>query len=115
MDPNDYARKQLSHQMPQFAVAPSMCPEPQGTYTVFSWGASKGEGMEYGHYTWQALPEGTEFYGIEHLETAAVFFVDAKRLRETYDLFYSKGQAISVAEDTAYWHHDQERQREYDW
>ena len=65
MDPNDYARKEIKKMMPQFAVAPSVCPEPQGTYTVFSWGASKGDGMEYGHYTWKALPEGTEFYGID--------------------------------------------------
>jgi hypothetical protein len=115
MDPNDYARKEIKKMMPQFVVAPPVCPEPQGTYTVFSWGASKGDGMEYGHYTWKALPEGTEFYGIEHVDTGAVFFVDAKRVRDTYDLFYSMSQAARIAEDTAHWHHDQERQREYDW
>ena len=106
MDPEDYARKEIKKLMPRFAIAPSMCPEPRGTYTVFCWGDAKGNGMTYNHYTWKALPDGIEFYGIEHMETKAVFFVSAKRIRDTYDLFFSARQAASIAEDTAYWYDD---------
>ena len=42
-----------------------------------------------------------------HIQTGAEFYVDAKRVRENYELFYSAHQAAGVAEETAYWYHDQ--------
>jgi hypothetical protein len=68
--------------------------------------------MKYDHYTWKALPDGTEFFGMIHIETGAEFYVDAKRVRENYELFYSAHQAAGVAEETAYWY---ERERQDDW
>lgn len=116
MDPDDYALKEIKQKMPEFVVCRHrFCPEPPGVYSVHAWGRSKGEGMKYNHYTWEALPDGTEFFGMVHIETGADFYVDAKRVREKYELFFSASQAAGVAEDTAYWYERQQKEREDDW
>ena len=114
MDPDDYALKEIRKRTPEFVVCRHrFCPEPPGVYTVFSWSRSKNDNMKYDHYTWKALPYGTEFFGMIHIETGAEFYVDAKRVREKYELFYSAHQAAGVAEDTAYWYERQERQDDW--